>query len=73
MPEQRKTPFAAIMIALVAAAALLFTLVDGGGSADGGSPAVVTEGDSGNSAFLELPRRDPDDPLAIGDVDAPVW
>lgn len=70
MPESRKTPILAIIIALAAAGALLITLT--GGSSEDDSPVVVTGESSGDSAFAELHRRDPDDPMAMGAVDAPV-
>ena len=80
MPERRKSPVLPLTVAVVAGLLLLATLV---GPAIGGGDDPATEGESGSTAtspqrkapddtWQRLVRREPEDPMALGDVDAPV-
>lgn len=61
-----------VLVALVAVAGLGFALVQAGDD-DGSEPAANVEKDTGNQPEVDDPaRRNEDDPMAIGDVDAPV-
>ncbi|GIG25644.1 DsbA family protein [Cellulomonas denverensis] len=70
----------AIAVAVMAVIALVVVLVvlPGSGSADVADPVSVDPGTAGATMAVETPtaadfaRNDPDDPMAIGDIDAPV-
>ena len=72
----------AVVAALIAGAMLLAPAVTGGsgGSEEAGGPPVSDVSRDGsrppvdpeNDPFAKLVRRDPKDPMAMGDVDAPV-
>ncbi len=80
MSERRKSPVVPLVVAAVAAVLLVASLVGaalgGGDEPSGGSSA--SSGRAGDqekapdAVWEELVRREPNDPMAIGDVDAPV-
>lgn len=83
MPESpTKSPTLPVILAAVAAIALLVTLFDlpgsgdngtgDEGSASAGSAKDSSRADSSDDPLAQLARRQPDDPMAKGDVDAPV-
>lgn len=73
MSDTRKIPVLPIVIALGAAVALMLAVARGGSGAGDESPATVTSSENaGNSQLTELARRKADDPMALGEVDAPV-
>lgn len=79
MSDRRKSPVIPLTIAAVALIALFATLIGTLGSDDPGDPASATsarqDGDSGRApddTWEQLVRREADDPLALGEVDAPV-
>lgn len=73
MSDTRKIPVLPIVIALGAAVALMLAVASGGSGAGDESPATVTSSENaGSSQLTELARRKADDPMALGDVDAPV-
>ncbi|WP_121257633.1 DsbA family protein [Nocardioides ferulae] len=82
MPERstRKSPVIPLVIAAVAAVALLATLIgqltggdgDAGDEAAGPAAASSAEQGGGDDPLAGLARRQQDDPMAMGDVDAPV-
>jgi len=76
-PAAPRTSLLAPLIALavvlvVAAVALVHNLTGPDGDADGGPVAEVSGPAEADSGLAALARRIPDDPLAQGDVDAPV-
>ena len=80
MSERRKSPVVPLVVAAVAGVLLLVSLLGAfrGGddktpAADSGSSAgASTQGKAPDSTWQKLVRREPDDPLALGQVDAPV-
>nr|WP_307853834.1 DsbA family protein [Nocardioides palaemonis] len=76
MPEVRKSPVLPLVVAALAAIALLVVVVRGSGSEGDDAAAVLnapaTESAAPDEAAEQLARRNPDDPMALGDVDAPV-
>ncbi|WP_107772252.1 DsbA family protein [Nocardioides sediminis] len=74
MPELRKSPLVPIVIAVIAAIALAFVLLRGGGEDDKTAAGAAPEAASTAppETWEQLVRRDADDPMALGDVDAPV-
>lgn len=78
MPDSRKSPALPLAIAVVAAIALLATLVgtrDSDDSEPTGAASSGQAGDSGQTSdegWAQLARREADDPMALGEVDAPV-
>ena len=80
MSERRKSPVIALVVAAVAGVLLLVSLLGafgGGGeepSAAGTNPSGETsaDGKAPDATWQRLVRREPDDPMALGDVDAPV-
>ena len=74
MPELRKSPIVPIVIAVIAAIALGFVLLRGGGEDDKTAAGAAPEAASTAQpeTWEQLVRRDADDPMALGDVDAPV-
>jgi len=77
--DRRKSPVIPLTIAAVALVALIVTLVGSLGSDDTGDPASQASssaaGDQGRApeaTWERLVRREADDPMAIGDADAPV-
>ena len=80
MSERRKSPVIPSIVALVAAVLLGVTLVgawggdEEGPSADGTSSSAgsADQGKAPDATWEQLVRREPDDPMARGDVDAPV-
>lgn len=79
MSDRRKSPVIPLTIAAVALTALIATLIGTLGSDDTGNPTSDTSssrsGDSGQASddtWEQLVRREADDPMAMGEVDAPV-
>ena len=76
MRERRKSPVLPIVVAVIAAFVLVFVVVQGNGEDESEDVAVsrapTTESADPAEAAEQLARRDPDDPMALGDVDAPV-
>jgi len=77
--DRRKSPVIPLTIAAVALTALIATLIGTLGSDDTGNPTSDTSssrsGDSGQASddtWEQLVRREADDPMAMGEVDAPV-
>ena len=79
MSDRRKSPVVPLAIAAVAALALIATLVGALGADDPDGPVEATpssESADANQApdatWDQLVRREPDDPTARGELDAPV-
>ncbi len=80
MPDSRKSPLIPIVVALVAALVLGATLLPwGGGAAEDekqeNAAAEVTSESSSKAppeVWDNLVRREPEDPMALGEPDAPV-
>ncbi len=82
MTEKRKSPLLPLAVAAIAAAALVAVLVgttgaDAPDETDGpGSPAASAADPSSappaDDPLAQLARREADDPMAVGDEDAPV-
>lgn len=75
MPEPRKSPVLPIVVAVIAAIVLLFVVIQGNGEESNEAAvrsAPATESAAPAEAAEQLARRDPGDPMALGDVDAPV-
>lgn len=75
MPKSRtstKSPTLPLILAAVAAIALLVTLFDLPGAAPSGSAREPSRAAPSDDPLAQLARRQPDDPMAKGDVDAPV-
>ena len=80
MSERRKSPVIPSIVAVIAAVLLVVSLVGAWGGGDdeptAGSPRSSDSGDASGKApddtWEQLVRREPDDPMALGDVDAPV-
>ncbi len=79
MSDRRKSPVIPLTIAAVALIALIATLVGSLGSDDTKDPAAAASsseaGASGRApddTWEQLVRREADDPMAMGEVDAPV-
>jgi protein-disulfide isomerase len=74
VPELRKSPLVPIVVAVIAAIALGFVLLHGGGEDDKTAAGAAPESTSTAppETWEQLVRRDADDPMALGDVDAPV-
>jgi protein-disulfide isomerase len=74
VPDPRKSPLIPLVVAAVAAVALGVVLVQGGDDPD--EPAAGTTPESSSAAppdtWEQMVRRDPDDPMALGEADAPV-
>jgi protein-disulfide isomerase len=72
--EKRKTPVIPLVVALVAALALGFVLLQGGDDEEGRpvDAAPATASAAPPETWEELVRRDADDPMALGEPDAPV-
>lgn len=58
-----------VVILVVVAASLIAYLAS---SSSGDDEEKAQDGDSGSSVLTDLPRREADDPLAMGEPDAPV-
>ena len=76
MPEKRKSPLVPIIVAAVAALVLGFVLLQGGHD-EADAPAAPASAPASASAappesWEQLARREPDDPMALGEPDAPV-
>lgn len=71
MAETRKSITIPLIVAAAAAIALVFAFVGTNGS-DTTSPTAGDRSSSGSDSDDSLERRQVDDPLAKGDVDAPV-
>ncbi len=81
MSDRRKSPLIPLAIAAVAVIALIATLVGAAGNddpdnaADRGASSSSRADDSGRApddTWEQLVRREPGDPMALGEVDAPV-
>lgn len=78
MPDSRKSPLVPIVVALIAALALVLVLFPGGNDTGetAADPAPESAPETTSTAppetWKQLVRREPDDPMALGDVDAPV-
>ncbi len=79
MSERRKSPLVPLAVAAVALLALVATLVGTRGSDDSpekSSATISNQSTDSNKApddtWEKLVRRDADDPMAMGEVDAPV-
>lgn len=79
MSERRKSPAVPVVIAAVAVIALIATVAGTWGSDDAGERADATppgqsaeSGRAPDATWEQLVRREADDPMAMGDVDAPV-
>lgn len=79
MPDRRKSPVIPLAIAAVALVALFATLFATLGAEDTegqtSAPSSSQPGDSGRApddTWEQLVRREADDPMAMGEVDAPV-
>lgn len=79
LSDRRKSPVIPLTIAAVALAALIATLVAAPGKDEAGdrigSPSSSEAGASGESSdngWEQLARREAGDPMAMGEVDAPV-
>ena len=74
MPEKRKTPLLPLIVALVAALALGVVLLQGGDDEEdapvAGAPATASAAPP--ESWEQLVRREPGDPMALGEPDAPV-
>ena len=70
----KKSPIVPLLIALAAVVALIVIVVRGQDEANSSStpPTVSSEGQSPDETWEGLVRREPGDPLARGEVDAPV-
>lgn len=80
-PSRRRSILVPVAVAAIAALLAVFAVTANGGSGDDGaaaptqtptSTATPDQNDPAQRAFDRLVRRTPDDPLAQGDVDAPV-
>ena len=79
MSDRRKSPVVPLAIAAVAAVALIATLVGALGADDTDEPVGAASSSESadtdrapDAAWKQLVRREPDDPTARGEVDAPV-
>ncbi len=80
MSEPRKSPVIPLAVAAVAGVLLLASLIGaavagGDDPAAGGQSTPTTSSPRGKApdeTWKKLVRREPDDPMALGDVDAPV-
>lgn len=86
MPDRHKSPAVPLVIAAVALIALIATVVGtlgsddddtiddarAGASSSGSSGEAGTSGRAPDDTWEQLVRRDPDDPMALGEPDAPV-
>ncbi len=80
MSDRRKSPTVPLAIAVVALVALILTLVGTRGGDDdadtstgpGPSAASADAGRAPDDTWEQLVRREADDPMALGEVDAPV-
>ncbi|MFY9913679.1 MAG: DsbA family protein [Nocardioidaceae bacterium] len=80
MSERRKSPVIPLAVAAVAGVLLLASLIGavtagGNESAPAGESATTgtnQQGKAPDGTWAKLVRREPDDPLALGKVDAPV-
>ncbi len=81
MPDSRRSPLIPIVVVLFGAVALGLALFPGGKDAketgaDHAAGSASGAPESGSSAppevWEQLVRREPDDPMALGDIDAPV-
>lgn len=77
-PRTRKSPLLPALLAVLAAAVLVIGFVglpgdeDDASAQDAQSGASASQEIPADDPLMQLPRRDPDDPRALGDVDAPV-
>lgn len=74
MPEKRKTPLLPLIVAAIAALTLGVVLLQGGDEQED-SPtdaAPATNSAAPPESWEQLVRRDADDPMALGEADAPV-
>lgn len=71
MAEQRKVPVVAILVMVVAAIALTVMIVTTKPS-NNSDDSAATIHESNEAEMPDIARRDANDPLALGDVDAPV-
>ncbi|MEV1009411.1 DsbA family protein [Streptomyces sp. NPDC049881] len=67
----RRRPWA-VVIAVLLVCALGAGVLAALGSAGGGGGDDASQEEFGDPALADVAHRDPDDPLAVGDVDAPV-
>ena len=74
MPEKRKTPLLPLIVAAVAALVLGVVLLQGGDEQEDApaDAAPATASAAPPESWEQLVRRDPDDPMALGEADAPV-
>ncbi len=74
MPEKRKTPLLPLIVAAIAALALGIVLLQGGDDQEDSpnSAAPATASGAPPESWEQLVRRDADDPMALGEADAPV-
>ncbi len=84
MPDTRKSPVVALVIAAVAALALAATLIgswasdgsddaiDGGAATESSQDGSAAQDRAPDATWEQLVRRQAGDPMALGDVDAPV-
>lgn len=76
MSESRKSPLVPLIVAVAAALVLALIYFQSSGSDDEEPAAAVSPGEASSSAppetWEQLVRREPDDPMALGEVDAPV-
>lgn len=74
MPEPRKSPVLPLVIAAVAAVALVGVLVQGSDEPTEAATGATPESSSAAppEAWEQIVRRDEGDPMALGEVDAPV-
>ncbi|WP_299928195.1 thioredoxin domain-containing protein [uncultured Nocardioides sp.] len=74
MPEKRKTPLLPLIVAAIAALVLGVVLLQGGDEQEDSPVDVAPASASAASpeSWEQLVRRDADDPMALGEPDAPV-
>lgn len=74
MPEKRKTPLLPLIVAAIAALALGVVLLQGGDEQEDSpnNAAPATASAAPPESWEQLVRRDADDPMALGEADAPV-
>ncbi|MEN3124056.1 thioredoxin domain-containing protein [Janibacter sp. LM] len=74
MPEKPKTPLLPLIVAAIAALALGVVLLQGGDEQEDSltDAAPATASAAPPDSWEQLVRRDADDPMALGEADAPV-
>lgn len=72
LPGSRKSPLIPLVIAALAAVALGTVLLTGDPEPKDPAAGVAPESSSPAEGWEQLVRRNPDDPMALGETDAPV-